>query len=602
VSETRRRGWTEPPPRPVRPRRARRRPPALPAQRVEPPRAIAALAQWAARIGRDADRLRGIFAATLAVCGLLLALLATWADVTIHRGVGDGITPPIVRQYTGRDLAANVDLTRFAPEQVASVTAGLQANGIRYVRQNFSWAEIEPAPGEYVWGRYDAIVESLNQRGISPVAVLHRSPAWIRSPAGAAAFDAPPADLAAYERFVAAVATRYGDRVPFIQIWDLPNRTSHWGDAPADAAAYVSLLAVGSNAARGANPNAVILLAELDPFPEAEEANDLAFLRGVYAAGGAAFFDIAAARVDGGTRTPYDRATRAAEPSQSRAILLRDVMDDAGDLAKPIWATHFGWEVAADGSARLTESTQAAYTIAGVERARAEWPWMGPLFQWGLIPGPDLGGETPPGRALLRADGSPTALFTELGAFAARGGQEAAPTGLAPVAAHQYVWEGNWDSQHLGADTYRTTSEVEARFRLRFEGTGIIAVARLSREAGAVDVAIDGQPVDVSLASFQAANAEIPLARRLPDQRHDVTMRLSAPGELTIGGLVVERAIPMQWPILLLIGSGTVLLVLGLFDGALLLAENGGLLQRRRSGELWPELPQIPDWRPARRA
>ena len=142
---------------------------------------------------------------------------------------------------------------------------------------------------------------------------------------------------------------------------------------------------------------------------------------------------------------------------------------------------------------------------------------MGPLFQWGLIPGPDLGGGTPAELALLRDDGSPTPLFTELGAFAARGGTGAAPTGLAPVAAHQYIWEGNWDQQHLGADTYRTTSEVDARFRLRFEGTGVIARARLSREAGAVEVTIDGQPVDVSLASFQADDVDIPLARRLPD-------------------------------------------------------------------------------------
>jgi hypothetical protein len=239
--------------------------------------------------------------------------------------------------------------------------------------------------------------------------------------------------------------------------------------------------------------------------------------------------------------------------------------------------------------------------VAGLERARAEWPWMGPLFQWGLIPGPDLSGGTPAGFAMLREDGSPTALFTELGAFAARGGTAAAPTGLAPVSAQQYVWEGAWDSQHLGEETYRTTSAVDARFRLPFEGTGVVAVARLSREAGAVDVAIDGEPVDVSLASFQAADTAIPLARRLADGPHEVSMQLSEPGELTIGGLVVERAVPMQWPILLLIGSGVLLLTLGLFDGALLIAERSGLLQRR-GAELWPELPQIPEWRPARRA
>ena len=79
-------------------------------------------------------------------------------------------------------------------------------------------------------------------------------------------------------------------------------------------------------------------------------------------------------------------------------------------------------------------------------------------------------------------------------------------------------------------------------------------------------------------------------------------MRLTAPGQLTVGGLVVERTVPLQWPILLLLGSGALLLFLGLYDGALLLAERVGLLQRRRVGDLWPELPQLPDWRPARRA
>ena len=566
---------------------------------MQPPRAIAALASWSARFGSNADRLRALLAATFAVAGLLLSFLATWADATIHRGVGDGITPPIVRQYTGRDLATNVDLTRFAPEQLAAVTAGLQANGFRYVRQSFSWAEIEPSPGTYVWDRYDAIVEALNRRGITPIAVLHRSPAWIRSPSGASAFDAPPADLTAFERFVGALVTRYGDQVPFIQIWDLPNRPSHWGGKPVEASAYVSLLAIGSNAARGANPNAIILLAELDPFPPDGAPNDLDFLRQIYAVGGGAFFDVVAVRVDGGTRTPYDRRVGADSAALSRAILLREVVVAAGDGAKPIWATHYGWN--SDPSA-LNETVQAAYTIAGLERARAEWPWMGPLFQWGLIPGADLSGGTPAGMALLHDDGSPTSLFTELGAFAARGGVAAAPTGLAPVDAHQYVWEGNWSFQHLGDDIYRTTSDVDARFRLHFEGTGVVARGRYSRDAGTVEVTVDGTTSQLSLASSQATDVDIPLARRLPDGTHDVSIRLISPGELTIGGLVVERTVPMQWPIMLLLAGGILLLFLGIFDGLLLVAERTGLLQAHGGGDLWPELPQIPDWRPARRA
>jgi hypothetical protein len=571
-------------------------------QPIAPPRAIAVLARWSAGLGRHPDRLRAIFAATLAISGLLLATVAAWADVTIHRGVSDGASAPVVRHFTGRDLATNVDLTRFDPEQLSAVAAGLQANGIRIARQSFSWAEIEPAPGEFTWERYDPIVQALTQRGISPVAVVHRSPAWIRSPGMTAAFDAPPADLAAFERFVASLAARYGESVPFFQIWDLPNRADRWGGTLPDASSYVSLLAVGSNAARGANPNAVILLAELDPMWEQGGTDDLRFLREIYAAGGDAFFDVVAAQVDGGQRTPFDRSIAASEPSLSRAILVRDVVAAHGDAAKPIWATHYGWETGQSGRSPIDAETQAEYAVAGMERVRAEWPWLGPQFHWGLIAGPDLGGGTPAGRALLRDDGSATPLLSELGAFAARGGTSAAPTGLAPVDAPQYVWEGNWESQHLGADTFRTTSQVDARFRLRFRGTGVIARSRLGRDAGAVEVTIDGRPVAVSLAAGQAVDVDIALARRLPDDVHEVAMRLTEPGQLTVGGLVVERTIPLQWPVLVLLASSTLLLFAGLFDAALLLAERSGSLQRRRGGELWPELPQMPDWRPGRRA
>jgi hypothetical protein len=578
----------------------RSRTPVLPVRNVEPPRAIITLARAFSRFSRNGDRLRAALAATLVCSGLVLSLLAIWADATLHRGVGDGITPPIVRQYSGRDLATNADLTRLDPEQLATTTSNLQAHGIRYVRQSFSWADIEAAPGQYTWDRYDAIVDALTRRGITPIAVLNHSPGWIRSPEGATAFDAPPADLTAYDRFVTALVSRFGDRVPFIQIWDLPNSPSNWGNATPDPSDYVSLLAVGANAARGANPNSVILLAELDPAPAGGGMNDLDFLRQVYAGGGSAFFDIIAIRLDGGTRTPYDRALDADVLTMSRAILVRELVVREGDGAKPIWATHFGWESGESSAGNISASTQAAYVVAGLQRARAEWPWAGLLFQWGLLPGADLDGGTPAGRALLQSDGAPTSLLTELGAFAAA--DDTAPTGLAPVAAHQYVWEGNWDLQHLGADTYRTTSEVDARFRLRFDGTGVIARARLSQDAGDVAVTIDDRPVDVSLAAFQAENVDIPLARRLPDGTHEISMRLSAPGELTLGGLIIERSIPMQWPILLLLASGGLLLFVGSFDGLLLLAERAGLLQRHRPGELWPELPLIPDWRPARRA
>ncbi len=581
-----------------------RRAPRLPPRRAPAPSIVVALADATLAFRRDPALARRTRSAALIACGLCLALVAGLADGRLHRGVESGAELPPARQLTGRDLAVNGDLTRFAPDQTAAVAAALQANGIRYLRQSFAWSELEPQPGVFQWDRADAIVNELDRHGITLVAVLHRSPVWARAPGAEGAFDAPPTDPGAYERFIQEFVTRYGAKAPFIQIWDLPNRPDHWGGKAATPSDYLGLLARGFNAARSANPNVSVILAELDPFPGPGAPADLSFLRGLYAAGGAPFFDVVAARVDGGNRTPYDRGVAAAAPSLSRATLLRALMRANGDDQKPIWGTHYGWRAAtADSpSSGLSPRDQAAFAVAGIERARAEWPWMGPLFAWGLAPGPNLGGDVAPGEALLTPEGAPTPLLTALGAFAASGATDIAPTGFLPVQARQIVYEGSWELQHLGSETYRTTSQVGARLSVTFQGTGVVARLRLGRQTGALDITLDGQPVNVDLDAFQAADVNIPLASGLTDGPHQLTMRLAEPGQFTIGGLVIERTIPLHWPIVLLLAAGFVLAAVGLRDLTFALAERSGRLQPRVPGESWPELPFLPGWRPSRRA
>lgn len=597
------------------PRRAASRGLRVPPSRLrdEPrglPRAIVApLRRLTRAVVHRPDAGRFGLALLLSLFGLLLAGGGAIADLALHRGVETGGQTPWVRHPTGRDLATNVDLTRFNVDDLDAVAAVLQQSGFRYVRQSFSWAEIEPTRGSFAWERYDAIVAALGRHFIEPVAVLHRSPAWARAPEQADAFDAPPRDGEDYRRFVETVVTRYrpepgNDRpgVPFVQIWDLPNRADRWGGAAPDATAYTTLLSLGFNAARAANPNATVVLAELDPHPRPEAAgDDLAFLGGVYRAGGAAFFHVAAAAVDGGDRSPFDRGVDVTTPGLSRATLIREAMAAAGDEAKPVWATHYGWR-AGDGPGAVSPADQAAYAVAGLERARAEWPWMGPMFAWGLVPGAALGGEVEPGRALLGADAAATPLYDALAAFAADGETAAAPTGFLPVDARQFVYEGNWELQHLGSTTYRTTREDAARTTVRFVGTGVVALLRLGPETGQVVATLDGEPIAVSLDAFQARDVPIPLAQGLDDRPHELILELDGPGQLTVGGLEVVREVPMRWPVAVLIGGGIGLVFLGLRDAVYTVAERTGRLQRRRGVELWPELPSLGDWRPARRA
>ncbi|HEX5499649.1 MAG TPA: hypothetical protein VFX03_10495, partial [Thermomicrobiales bacterium] len=115
--------------RPTEPQPPERRAPRLPRRPPPAPPLVVALAGIALALRRDPALARRTRALAMIVCGLFLALTAGLADARLHRGVESGAELPPVRQLTGRDLAANGDLTRFPPDQTAAVAAALQANG-----------------------------------------------------------------------------------------------------------------------------------------------------------------------------------------------------------------------------------------------------------------------------------------------------------------------------------------------------------------------------------------------------------------------------------------------------------------------------------------
>ena len=392
----------------------------------EPPAGVIAAAHLATRIGSLPDLARVLLAVLLALAGSGLAVFGALADVTLHRGVETGAETPFVRHMVGRDLAVNVDLWRVEPAQVPVIAEKLRQAGFRYVRLSIPWREIEPAMAGFRWDRADAIIDALSQgETLAIVAVLHQSPGWARASAQTAATDAPPIDPRAFERFVLEFSLRYGGKVAFVQLWDLPNRPDHWGGTVADPLDYFTLLSTGANVVRKYAPATGVVLAELDPAPSPDSRNtDLAFLRDLYRLGAAPLFDVVAARVDGGNHSPYDRVIDPARTNLSRAILIRETMVAAGDAAKPLWATHYGWR-AGVAPGDLDPAAQAAFTIAGIERSRSEWPWLGPLFAWQYAPR----GSADDGYALLANAGS---LLGALGSFFMGGGTNDRTDRLSP--------------------------------------------------------------------------------------------------------------------------------------------------------------------------
>jgi O-antigen ligase len=326
------------------------------------------------RLANRVNRLNYLTLLWLGLAGLaLLAIgaLQLW-QAYLTRGLPDSLSPPVKE---GRPrLGINVSLEQYDDVALNENLAKIQDIGIQYLKQSFHFSE------EFDWNASDRLITAIIEHDLTLVPLLDGDPSNT---------FAPPPNPATFAHWAGEFAARYGGRLGHYFIWDEPNLTSHWGNQPVSAAEYAALLAAASQAVRAADTNALIVVAPLAPTVE-QGPNNLAdnlYLQGLYEAGAADSFDIVAGKPYGFDSGPDDRTVDQNELNFSHIILLREVMTRNGDDDKAVWAGQWGWNsLPSDWSGQPSlwgqtdETTQATRTIAALERARREWPWMGIMF------------------------------------------------------------------------------------------------------------------------------------------------------------------------------------------------------------------------------
>lgn len=337
------------------------------------------------------------FVAYLAL--LVFLALLVGLDLTQHlaqvRGTEDGLArdqPPLVEPRFG----INVSLERYTNDQdLREALAMIRRIGFGTIRQRFSWAEIEPRPGEYRWERWDRVLPLACEQGLHVVAVLDTSPPWARPAWEQDNPRAPPSSPEDYARFAGRFAERYGDWVMAYQIWDQPNTAPHWGVGPVDPAGYVELLRVSSEAVRRVDADALVVAGGLAPNLETGGRNmsDLLFLREIYRRGAGAYFDVLGAKPYGFWSGPDDRRASPDVLNYSRIVLLRREMVRRGEAHKPIWALESGWcALPPDWQGKPSPQgsdeplVQAERLERAMMRVQEEWPWLGLMCMLHLQP------------------------------------------------------------------------------------------------------------------------------------------------------------------------------------------------------------------------
>ncbi len=144
----------------------------------------------------------------------------------------------------------------------------MAAAGIKFIRMDFAWSEIETNKGKYNWSDYDRLLNNLERHGLRAILILDYSNPLYEStvtspnpltgqPNETAASPQHPESIEAFARFAAASARHFHGRHVLWEIWNEPNG-NFWAPKP-NAEQYTALALATARAIRAAEPDATII-------------------------------------------------------------------------------------------------------------------------------------------------------------------------------------------------------------------------------------------------------------------------------------------------------------------------------------------------------
>jgi hypothetical protein len=261
-----------------------------------------------------------------------------------------------------------------------------------HIKQTFAWEDVEPKPDEYDFSRADALVDEVERRGLKLVARLTDAPDWAYPSLAQAEqtfVDAPPDNLADWGEYCGVLASRYRGRIAAYQLWNEPNLGREWGNRTPNAAAFVELLRVCSEAIRAADPDAILISAGLAPTGTYDEMTipDDVYFQQMYDAGFNQYIDVVGMHAPGFSPPHVSPDEAEANGGQRfftfrRVEDLRKIMIANGDAARQVALLEVGYttdQVNPDYAwFAVDEETQARYLAEAYEYAATHWrPWVG---------------------------------------------------------------------------------------------------------------------------------------------------------------------------------------------------------------------------------
>jgi polysaccharide biosynthesis protein PslG len=289
----------------------------------------------------------------------------------------------------------------------------IEKGGANSLRDDVSWAYIEPTQGTFDWADPDEIVTEAAEHHLHPLLIVDTSPLWASggSTANPDWFWLPPRSAAAYGAFAAAVAARYGPGGAFwqdhptlpvylpagLELWNEENLSSSWGGEAPDPGLYTAMAKAAYPLIKQADPTMTVVLGGLSPAGgyddvtcsgqtgtghDASAWNGVNYLQALYGDGIHGYFDAVGWHAYNFNTGESAAQMLAYQPcsawSQMSAtpVSARSLMTAYGDAAKKVWITEAGAPTCTPGltyNPCVSVAQQAALATAEAKWRTLSW-------------------------------------------------------------------------------------------------------------------------------------------------------------------------------------------------------------------------------------
>jgi len=311
---------------------------------------LATLAPWRPRLPRKAAQ------HTLGLAVLAFALLLSSSSnlAASNFGINVHVPPPDVLDKVSQD-------------------------GIGWIRIDFLWSVVQPAPNEWDWSIYDSLVAEAQNRGLQILGILKDTPSW--ATLGSPGTGVP--DPVAWQRFCFRAARRYRHSINAWELWNEPNLPRFWEGSRQD---YINVILLPG--ARAIHEADFAALAAGPALAHLQSGHWDTWLKECLTAG-RDVLDVATHHLYPSSCS-HTTVTKALDRGGSfpwNPPSVKKVLKKAGWFGRPFWLTETGMS-----SERCGQHDQAGFYTNLLNdwfRTDRDMSWMDRIFFYEIMDAPD---------------------------------------------------------------------------------------------------------------------------------------------------------------------------------------------------------------------